>query len=249
MKFTFIFLLIFFISSASALQFSPSQLEFALGDGTTECRDIYVETETPTKLEDVWAESYSSEWRVSLFDEPGESFGLQSSYPTSIPAGENDITLCITGENPQFAKGALVFKQEQRGNSLIQFAIWIDVSATQDTDGVDDSNEDSGGGSGSGDGLSGDSSDDDLSSGSSGGSSRRSSRRLDISSGQNFQPVSFERDAPAPKFFEAEDEPIVLGTRNEFVEERRNIAPLFFLIVFGLINLLLLIILLGKVYK
>lgn len=232
MKEILICLFLVMISSVSALQFSPTSLDFEMKQGQTVCQQVYVETDSAASVNDSWAESINSDWRISLFNSNSEDVGIVTSYPKKIGAGRKEIGICLTGNEIGGRKGALVFKQEKIGNSLIQFAIWMKVNVVENDDGY--SNSDS---STSSDGSS---------------KSSGSSRNSIVYDNQNYDLINsknkinyFDSDV------EGKNEPIVLNSprRKAAGVEKNLFFPMVLIEITCLIFILFIFVTMRKIYK
>ncbi|MFH1803124.1 MAG: hypothetical protein ABH864_06795 [archaeon] len=126
MKLSLIFFFLL-IPSITALQFSPTSLEFNLEKNEFACKDVEFQTEYFITAQDLWAQSISTPWQLSQFQTSSEEHGIQISYPPNINPAQNKAEVCLWGTKPGDYKGALIFRQEKVGNSIIQFAIWLKV--------------------------------------------------------------------------------------------------------------------------
>lgn len=134
MKLPFIVLIFLLIPSITAIQFSPSSLEFDLEKNKVACKTINFQTEYFITSKDVWAEDSSSPWKISSFQTSSQQHEIGITYPTEINPTQNEAQVCLSGSTPGDYKGALIFRQEKVGNSVIQFAIWLKVHVEGDGD-------------------------------------------------------------------------------------------------------------------
>lgn len=121
-------LLLALIPFASAIQFSPTSLEFSLEKNQISCKKINFQIESPTTLKDTWAKSPSEDWSIINFKTTAQENSLELSYPSEISPEEKEIEVCLSGASPGEYKGALVFRENEIGNSIVQFAIWLKVN-------------------------------------------------------------------------------------------------------------------------
>jgi sensor c-di-GMP phosphodiesterase-like protein len=121
------FLLILLIPLASAIQFSPTSLEFNLEKEEVLCKKINFQVETPTALSDVWAKNSFEQWSISRFQSSSQEYAIKVWYPEEVNPTQNQIELCLSGSTPGEYHGALVFRQDETGSSIIQFAVWLKV--------------------------------------------------------------------------------------------------------------------------
>jgi hypothetical protein len=112
----------------SALQFSPTTLEFGMKENEVLCKKINFEIENFATVRDAWAENSDDGWSVSNFKTSAEGLGLVVNYPMELNSEEKEIQVCLSGSKPGNYKGALVFREQKVGNSIIQFAVWLKVS-------------------------------------------------------------------------------------------------------------------------
>lgn len=136
MKLIFYFtaLIIFLTAIVSALQFSPTTLEFNLEKNQVACKNIYFEIESQTTIKDAWAEDSSEQWSISNFKTSSRQLDLELSYPSQITPEQKEIQLCLSGSNPGNYRGAIIFRENEIGNSIVQFAVWLKVSISGETE-------------------------------------------------------------------------------------------------------------------
>ncbi len=129
MKYFFIFLFsIFFITGVLATGFSPSSLTFNLAKGEEQCQSIHLDSDSSKiSVIDVWAESSDSEWKISEFKTSSSEHNIIINYPKELSAIQRDVSICVTGKKVGEYHGAIIFKQQQEGNSVIQLAVWLKV--------------------------------------------------------------------------------------------------------------------------
>jgi len=125
-------ILIFLIPLTSALQFHPTSLELNLETNQVFCRTIEFNLETHTTVQDRWANSPETPWSVSQFQTSSQDLGVSTSYPSELPPEQEELEVCISGSIPGEYKGALIFRQEQTGSSVVQFAVWLKLSVSGD---------------------------------------------------------------------------------------------------------------------
>jgi len=122
-----IILAILLIPLASAIQFYPPSLEFNLEKNQVLCKKINFQINQLTEIRDIWAKNFSEKWSISNFETSRMLHELNLVYPEKISPEENEIELCLSGSKPGNYKGALLFRESEIGNSVIQFAIWLKV--------------------------------------------------------------------------------------------------------------------------
>lgn len=129
MKYYFIFLsLIFFIAGVSAASFSPSNLVYLVEKNEESCQVITLESDSDSiEVFDVWAENKDVEWSVGKFDTSASSHGLSLNYDQELSTSEREVEVCVSGSRDGEYRGAIIFKQEQEGNSVVQLAVWLKV--------------------------------------------------------------------------------------------------------------------------
>ena len=153
MKFDFLFLLFVFVivstSMASAVGFSPSSLTFSLEQNQEECKMITIDSESETiTASDSWAENESVEWKVSSFDPEASQHEISINYDNELSIDEREVEVCLSGNKIGEYHGVLLFEEEQQGNSIIKFGVWLKVLINEKP--VVSSGGSSGGGSGGG---------------------------------------------------------------------------------------------------
>lgn len=132
MKIYFFFLfIIFFISAVSAVGFSPSSLVFKLDKNHEQCQAITLTGVTDEiDVINVWAENSQAEWKVGEFKNEASSHGLELSYSINDVENNKYIDVCVQGSKEGEYHGAIIFKQSQQGNSIVQLAVWLKVTIT-----------------------------------------------------------------------------------------------------------------------
>ena len=146
MKIAFLFLVIIaFSQQISALQFSPSILNFQTNQNKQSCKEIFFVLDSQATLSDTWAENENIPWRITQFTKSAQDHEIQLSYPVQISAEQTTIEVCLTPLKAGNYRGALVFRQGQTGNSIVQFVVWLNASVSEDNipppDSDDDDNE------------------------------------------------------------------------------------------------------------
>lgn len=136
---------LFFCLSVSALEFSPANLEFNLEKNEVGCKKVFFELETSAKLTDVWADNFNDEWSLSDFKTASSELGVQMNYPSEVSSEKKEAEICVSGSKVGNYKGAIIFRQEKVGNSVVQFAVWIKLFVSGQND-EEDSDDDSDGG-------------------------------------------------------------------------------------------------------
>lgn len=173
------------MTGVSAVGFSPSSLTFNLAKGEEQCQSIHLDSDSQTiEIIDVWAESAESEWKVSQFTTSSSSHNLQLSYPSELSISQRDVEVCLSGTNEGEHHGAIIFKQEQEGNSVIQLAVWLKVII--DTPQTQSSSSGSSGGSSGGSSSGG--------SGGGGGSAIKSSNSQVTEQNNQEEPIGPQSD-------------------------------------------------------
>jgi hypothetical protein len=134
-------LFILIIPLVQAAQFSPTKLEFILAKDTLECKKINFELDSPAIMNDVWASSSAQPWSVTDFKTASEELKINIAYSRTINLDQNEARICISGSNPGEYHGALVVREEEVGNSIMQYAIWLKLSieGSQNSDDADTS--------------------------------------------------------------------------------------------------------------
>lgn len=113
---------------ALAVGFSPSNLVYNLEPNEEECKTVTINSESETiTVSDVWAENVDVEWKVSNFDTDTSEHGLSLTHSESETEGKRIYDVCLKGSQKGEYHGAIIFKQGQEGNSIIQMAVWLKV--------------------------------------------------------------------------------------------------------------------------
>jgi hypothetical protein len=158
MKFLFFILFSIFTltSIAVATTFSPGTLVFMTDSGEELCQSAFVESDSRAiEVSDKWASDVEQKWSVDGFDNSAEDHGVSINYPADLDSGENNIEVCLTAQEEGEYHGALVFREEQQGNSIVQFPIWLKVVVEEQEIEVATTSSQSSGGGSSGGGSSG----------------------------------------------------------------------------------------------
>ena len=119
---------ILLIPITSALEFFPASLQFDLEKNQISCKKINFEIESPATVRDAWAQSSLEQWSITNFKTNSQEHEIQLSYPSEINPEQKELEFCVSGSKPGEYKGALVFRQEKIGNSIVQFAVWLKLS-------------------------------------------------------------------------------------------------------------------------
>jgi len=126
-----------------ALEFYPSTLEFSLQPNEVACKTIYFQLDSPAKVTDIWASSSEEPWSITDFQTPSITHKLVLTYQKELTT-EKEIQVCLSGSQPGNYKGAILIRQEEVGNSVVQFAVWLKVSIEGQTTPEPEEQEDSG---------------------------------------------------------------------------------------------------------
>ena len=128
--------LILLIPLISGLEFSPTSLQFSLEKNETLCKKINFEIESSAAVHDAWAQSSLEQWSITNFKTSSQEHGIKISYPTETNPEEKELQVCISGSKSGDYRGALIFREEKVGNSIVQFGVWlklhINASSTED---------------------------------------------------------------------------------------------------------------------
>jgi hypothetical protein len=130
MKTQILILLILLTPLTTALEFYPSSFDITLQPGQQTCRTVFFELDAPAKINDEWGSSPTTPWSVVGFNTPASEHEIQISYPEEISQDDTQAQFCIFGTDPGEYRGALVFRQNQVGTSVVQFAVWIKLTIT-----------------------------------------------------------------------------------------------------------------------
>ena len=104
--------------------FSPSSLIYNLEKGQQDCQIVSIISDSDTiSIEDKWAENKDIEWKVELFETSASEHGISINYPSSTI--ENEIEVCLSGNNVGEYHGVLLLREEQEGNTIIRAGIWL----------------------------------------------------------------------------------------------------------------------------
>lgn len=125
--------LLFLIPLTSAIQFSPTSLEFNLEKDEGACKKINFNIETPTTIKDAWAQSPSTSWSILDFQTSAQEHEISINYQPRVNPDEKETEICLSGSKPGNYNGAIIFRQRETGNSVIQFAVWLKVNIKEET--------------------------------------------------------------------------------------------------------------------
>jgi hypothetical protein len=116
----------------TAVGFSPTKLAYNLESGTESCQTITVNsTSEKISVSDWWAENEGIEWNVALFKTSSSTHSLTLKYPSEIFINESKVEVCLSGTKPGKYHGLILLKEEQNGNSVVQMAVWLNVTITE----------------------------------------------------------------------------------------------------------------------
>ncbi len=158
MKLGFLFLIFIFaitilgsMAFVKAVGFSPSSLTFDIEKNQEECKMITIDSESEKiTVSDSWAENESVEWKVSSFNTSSSEHEITINYDNELSIDEREVEVCLSGKKLGEYHGVLVFQEEQQGNSVIQFGVWLKVLINEKPAAASSSG---GGGSGGGGGI------------------------------------------------------------------------------------------------
>lgn len=144
MKKAILLLALLFVPLASAIEFSPSNFVLDLDVNEVVCKNIFFKLESFGTINDLWASDSPQQWTIAGFNTSSDSHNLQISYPSQVSPEENEIEFCVSGSRPDKYRGALLIREGEVGNSIMQIAIWLDVTITGEPaeDDENDSNND-----------------------------------------------------------------------------------------------------------
>ena len=132
MKFL-IFLFVFLcITQTSALEFSPTNLEFNLTKNQQVCKKIFFTLDSGTTISDFWAGNENVPWSVTQFQTSAQDLGININYPIQISSDQTQTEICISGTRAGNYRGVLIFKQGEQGNSIVQFGVWIKLLISEE---------------------------------------------------------------------------------------------------------------------
>ena len=126
--FLFLFLILSIIPLTTAIGFSPSSLTFFLEPNQEFCQIVTLNSESKAiTVFDSWAKNEKVEWKASLFNTTAKEHSLTVTYPNQLLLEEREAKVCISGLKEGEYHGAIIFEQEQEGNSIIQLTVWLKV--------------------------------------------------------------------------------------------------------------------------
>ncbi|MBS3099115.1 hypothetical protein J4462_02795 [Candidatus Pacearchaeota archaeon] len=123
-----IFLIVFFSSISTALEFSPTNLEFNLTQNQQSCKKVFFNLDSQTTVSNAWAQNGNVPWSITQFQTSAQDLGINMNYPVQISLYQKQAEVCLSGANSGNYKGAMIFRQGELGNSVIQFVVWLRVS-------------------------------------------------------------------------------------------------------------------------
>ena len=122
----FIFLLIISSNLVIAGGFSPSSLIFNLSPGEEECQKVSISSDSNNiSVSDSWAENKDIKWGISSFDKEASYHELDLEYEKQLSISKREVEVCLSGQKIGEYHGVLLLKEEQKGNSIIQFGVWL----------------------------------------------------------------------------------------------------------------------------
>lgn len=128
MKSLFIFFIFFvlFVANISATSISPASLTFNLQLNEKDCQTIRLESDSETIIvSNQWAENPSIEWKLDLFNTKTDEHHLSLSYQKELAQNEREVEVCLAGSQEGEYHGAIIFQEEQQGNSILRLGVWI----------------------------------------------------------------------------------------------------------------------------
>jgi hypothetical protein len=155
---TTIFVLFLIILSPSILAagISPTSMIYFLEPNQELCQLISLDSNSSiVTLSDVWAENEFIDRKVALFNTTASEHHLTLNYPHELSTTERDIEVCISGSEIGKYHGAIIIRQGQEGNSVLQLVVHLEVLIEQPTPETQPQTEtpiSSGGGGGGGSG-------------------------------------------------------------------------------------------------
>lgn len=116
------------ISTVAAASFSPSNLVYVLEKNEEACQIITLESDSPRiEVFDFWGENKDVEWEVNNFRTSASVHGLSLNYDEELSTNEREVEVCVSGNKLGEYRGAIILKQAQEGNSVVQLAVWLKV--------------------------------------------------------------------------------------------------------------------------
>lgn len=126
--FIFLLFLVFLMGNILAFEFSPTQIDMNLEKNQQDCKTITLTSDSDTiQIYDKWAENKDLDWNVNLFRTEASSQGLSLTYPSELLLKQREFQVCISGSKEGEYHGVLLLKEEQKGNSIMQMAIWLKI--------------------------------------------------------------------------------------------------------------------------
>lgn len=130
----FLLLIILIIPFSSAISFSPTSLNFALDKEEIACKEIKFDIEFHSEVHDSWSESTSASNTITELKSSPQELQLQTSYPAQIYPEQETLQFCVSGKKEGTYNGALIIRQKETGNSIMQFAVWLKVTINNNKD-------------------------------------------------------------------------------------------------------------------
>ena len=128
----FIFAILVSAVSIQAVGFSPTKLDFELGQDEIECQTITLNSDSERIVVlDKWAESSDVELRVGLLNVSSDFHGLSVDYDSEL-IGERELDVCLSGRDVGEYRGILLMREEQKGNSVVQMGVWLKVVISEE---------------------------------------------------------------------------------------------------------------------
>ena len=133
--FIYFFIFLFSLSFFQSTSVSPGTLEFNLQEDQEICKRITFNSQSDTiSISDRWAENENINWSVNLFDRDSEYHSISISYPHELTSEDNQVEVCLSGEEAGEYKGVVILTEEQQGNSIVQIGVWLKVFVLQRQD-------------------------------------------------------------------------------------------------------------------
>lgn len=127
---------------SAGLSLNTGKLYFDLIPGEKNCQKVTVVSSDyagTLKVRDVWTDNQDV-YNTNQYNKTAESMGLTISYPQQINNfnTQQEVEICITGNNPGNYKGALIFTPTSNTNIVVEVGTWLFVnvggtSASQST--------------------------------------------------------------------------------------------------------------------
>jgi len=119
----------------NALLISPGEINLKTKVGEEMCKIILLKSEEKVSLKgyDVWTTDISKKGELSLYDTEAFDLGIDIDYKSQITElSEEEVLVCVKGDNLGEYYGALVYNAEARGGISAGVGTWINLEVVEE---------------------------------------------------------------------------------------------------------------------